>query len=241
MKHLSLKNWLAWGLSIMVLTGCHWDLWDQERYEALEQGDFWGEGETASRDLVEGTVPYGGAKLDTAYFAGMDANDQFISSLPAQIDLTRDFLERGQQRFGIYCAPCHGDQGLGNGMITKRGFPAPPSYTDQRLLEVPIGYFFDVMTNGFGRMYSYKSRISVEDRWAIAAYVRVLQLSQNGTPDKLTEELVNSAKNPPVRETGGHGHGGGHGDHDAGHDEHNDHDENADGHGEQEEEGHGEH
>lgn len=227
MKHVSLKNWMAWGLSIMVLTGCHWDLWDQQRYEALEQGDFWGEGETASRDLVEGTVPFGGAKLDTAYYAGMDANDQYIAALPAQIELTRDLLVRGQERFNIFCAACHGEQGLGNGMITKRGFPAPPSYTDQRLLEVPIGYFFDVMTNGFGRMYSYKSRISVEDRWAIASYVRVLQLSQNATPDKLSEKLLELAKNPPAPVTDAH---------DAGHGE-----DAGEGHETTEEEGHGEH
>ena len=93
-------------------------------------------------------------------------------------------------------------------MIPKRGFPNPPSYMDQRLLEVPIGYFFDVMTNGFGRMYSYATRVSVEDRWAIASYIRVLQLSQYATPDLLTEELLEMAKNPPaVEEDQGGGHG----------------------------------
>ena len=240
MKHVSMKNWLAWGLSIVALTGCHWDLWDQDKYEPLEQGDFWGEGETASRELVAGTVPYGadGAKLDTAYFTGQDANGDFIAQLPARVELTRELLLRGQQRFNIYCTPCHGEQGLGDGMITKRGFPQPPPYTDQRLLESPIGYYFDVMTNGFGRMYSYASRIPVEDRWAIAAYVRVLQLSQNATPDKMTEELLETAQNPPViaaLDSHGGGHGAGHVENDdaAGHQE--------DGHGEHEEDDHGEH
>lgn len=205
MKHITLKQWLALSLTVIALTGCHWDLWDQDRYEPLEQGDFWGEGEPASRDLVEGTVPYRGAKLDTAYFAGMDANDDYISQLPSQIVLSRELLERGKERFTMYCSPCHGHQGLGNGIITTRGFPNPPSYTDQRLLEVPIGYFFDVMTNGFGRMYSYKSRVTVEDRWAIASYIRVLQFSQNATPDLMSEELLEDAKNPPLPVTDAHG------------------------------------
>ncbi|MFP6584156.1 MAG: cytochrome c [Candidatus Hydrogenedentota bacterium] len=205
MKHIRLKQWLAWGVSVFVLTGCHWDLWDQKRYEPLEQGDFWGEGESASRNLVEGTVPYQGAKLDTAYYAGMDANDDFITQLPSQVVLSRELLVRGQERFMMYCSPCHGAQGLGNGIIPKRGFPNPPSYTDQRLLEVPIGYFFDVMTNGFGRMYSYKSRVTVEDRWAIASYIRVLQFRQNATPDLMSEELLTEAKNPPSPESGAHG------------------------------------
>jgi mono/diheme cytochrome c family protein len=233
MKHISLKNWMAWGLCLVALTGCHWDLWDQERYEPLEHGDNWGEGESSSRELIEGTVPYQGARLDTAYYKGMDANDDFITALPAQITLSRELLKRGQARFNIYCAPCHGEQGLGDGMIISRGFPTPPSYSDQRLLEVPIGYFYDVMTNGFGRMYSYKSRIPVEDRWAIAAYIRVLQLSQNGTQLNLSEELLELATNPPLPDAGAHAGG------------HEVAGENAEGHStdqsEQEEEGNGEH
>ena len=247
MKHVSMKNWLAWGLGIVALTGCHWDLWDQDKYEPLEQGDFWGEGETSSRTLVAGTVPFGAdaAKLDTAYFAGQDANGDFITDLPARVELTRDFLERGQARYQIYCSPCHGDQGLGNGMITKRGFPAPPSYTDQRLLESPIGYYFDVMTNGFGRMYSYASRIPVEDRWAIAAYVRVLQLSQNATPENIGDDALEAieadyqealAKAAAEAAAAHGGHGAAHGDHDE-----SDAEGHEDGHGEHEEDDHGEH
>ena len=229
MKQFTLKNWLLCCGVAVVLTGCHWDLWDQERYEPLEQGDFWGEGESSSRGLVEGTVPYKGARTDSAYYKGMDADGNFVASLPTQVTFSKDLLLRGQNRFNINCSPCHGYQGLGNGMITKRGFPNPPAYTDQRLLEVPIGYFYDVMTNGFGRMYSYANRVSVDDRWAIASYIRVLQLSQNATPDLLTEELLNLAKNPPskVEDAGGHG-APAEGDHDA--------DDN-----ENEEEGQGEH
>lgn len=240
-NHVSKKNWLAWGLSLFALTGCHWDLWDQAKYEPLEQGDFWGEDETSSRMPVEGTVPYGGARLDTAYYAGQNVNGEFIAGLPSNVELTRELLLRGQQRFNIYCAPCHGEQGLGNGMITKRGFPQPPSYTDQRLLESPLGYYFDVMTNGFGRMYSYSSRISVDDRWAIAAYIRVLQLSQNATPDKISEDMLTNAKNPPVM-AAADTHGAGHGDEHAADGNHDDDDHAGDNdHGEQEEEDHGEH
>lgn len=241
MKHVSMKNWLAWGLCIAALTGCHWDLWDQAKYEPLEQGDFWGEGETSSRTLVAGTVPYGvdGAKLDTAYFKGQDANGDFIAGLPARVELSRDLLLRGQQRFNIYCSPCHGEQGLGNGMITKRGFPQPPSYTDQRLLESPLGYYFDVMTNGFGRMYSYASRIPVEDRWAIAAYIRVLQLSQNATPDKIDAETEKTLVELIADlESGAHNADA----HPAAHVDNDDHEEAGDeDHGEQEDDEHGEH
>lgn len=230
MKHVTMKNWILWGLAAVVLTGCHWDLWDQDRFEPLEAGVMFGEGESSSRPLVEGTVPFQGAHTDTAYYKGQDAEGNYIAELPSQVTFSKELLERGQERFTIYCSACHGEQGLGNGMITKRGFPAPPSYTDQRLLEVPVGYFFDVMTNGFGRMYSYASRVTVEDRWAIASYIRVLQLSQNATPDLLTEELLNKAKNPPAVAEDSHGGG-----HDAA---------PADGHAadanEKEEEGHGE-
>jgi mono/diheme cytochrome c family protein len=181
----------------LILSGCHWDLWDQARYEPFEQGDFWGEGESSSRPLVEGTVPFGGARLDTALYKGMDADGNYIAELPEQIVFSKELLERGQERFNIYCIVCHGETGQGNGIIVKRGFPAPPSYMDDRLREVNIGYFYDVMTNGFGRMYSYKSRVPVEDRWAIAAYIRVMQFSQHATPDLLTEELLNLAQHPP--------------------------------------------
>ncbi len=208
MKWMSMKNWALCGLILATMTGCHPDLWNQDRYEPLEGAvSVFGEGQSSSRNLVEGTVPYEGAHLDDAYYRGRNANGDFVTELPKQIELTRETLLRGQERFAIYCSPCHGDQGLGDGMIVKRGFITPPSFTTPRLLESPVGYYFDVMTNGFGRMYSYASRVPVEDRWAIAAYVRVLQLSQNATPELLSAELLEKAKNPPVVETT---HGGEH-------------------------------
>jgi len=178
-----------------ALTGCHLDMWNQRRYEALEKGDFFGKGESSSRVPVEGTVPYQMAKLDTHYYQGR-VNGELVDELPKQIALTAELIQKGHDRFGIYCSPCHGLTGHGDGMVVQRGFPQPTSYMDQRLLESPLGYFFDVMTNGFGRMYGYASRIPVEDRWAIAVYVRTVQLSQNATPDLLPPDILDQARQP---------------------------------------------
>jgi mono/diheme cytochrome c family protein len=198
MKPWTLKHGMILGMCLVALSGCHWDMWDQDRYEPLEGGDFFGEGETSSRTLVAGVVPYKAPRLDDHLYAGRDENGELVSELPASVPLTKANLERGRERYQIYCTPCHGSDGEATGMITKRGFPQPPSYVDQRLLEAPVGYFYDVMTNGFGRMYSYATRISVEDRWRIAAYVKTLQLSQNALPEMLTEEILEKAKNPPA-------------------------------------------
>ena len=211
MKWMSMKYWVLCGAILMTLTGCHPDLWNQDRYEPLEgAADVFGKGESSSRTLVVGTVPYEGAKLDDAYYLGLDVNGKALTELPQQIELTRERLLRGQERYGIFCSPCHGDQGLGDGMVVKRGFVPPPSFSDPRLLGSPVGYYYGVMTNGFGRMYSYASRVPVEDRWAIAAYVRVLQLSQNATPDVMTAEMLERAKHPPApKAEGSHGTGAG--------------------------------
>jgi mono/diheme cytochrome c family protein len=182
-------------LCAAALTGCHLDMWQQRRYEPLEKGAFFGEGESSSRTPVEGTVPYHLAKLDSHYYQGR-VNGELIDALPAQIPLTAELIQRGHDRFGIYCTPCHGLTGHADGMVVHRGFPQPTSYMDQRLLEAPLGYFFDVMTNGFGRMYSYASRVPVEDRWAIAVYVRTIQLSQNATPDLLPPDVLEQARQP---------------------------------------------
>jgi mono/diheme cytochrome c family protein len=106
------------------------------------------------------------------------------------MELTDEVLARGQQRFNIYCAPCHGYAGAGNGMVVQRGFPAPQTFHQDRLRTAPPGYFFQVMTNGFGRMPSYARQVAVDDRWAIAAYVRALQLSQAAPADELPAEDV---------------------------------------------------
>jgi mono/diheme cytochrome c family protein len=110
--------------------------------------------------------------------------------------VTTEIIQRGQQRYNIYCSPCHGEMGDGNGMIVQRGLKRPPSYHNERLRKAPIGYFFDVMTNGFGAMLDYSQQVKPEDRWAIAAYIRALQLSQNATQADVPAGMT-TAKEPP--------------------------------------------
>jgi mono/diheme cytochrome c family protein len=160
-----------------ALTGCRQDMHDQPRYRPLADSSFFPDGR-ASRPLVAGTIARGHLKADSRYFAGKQGNE-FVNELPVQ--LTRDLLVRGQQRYDIFCAPCHGRAGDGEGMVVQRGFRHPPSFHQERLHNQALGHFYDVITNGFGAMSSYASRIPVADRWAIVAYIRALQLSQNAT------------------------------------------------------------
>ncbi len=106
-------------------------------------------------------------------------NGALTGQLP--LPLTPELLSRGRERFNAYCAPCHGEDGYGHGIVVRRGFPAPPSYHEPRLRTAPVGHFFDVITHGYGVMYSYADRVGVTDRWAIAAYIRALQRSQHAT------------------------------------------------------------
>ncbi len=129
-----------------------------------------------ARAPVSGTVARGQLRADEAFYTGR-LGTNLVDRLP--VPLTMDLLKRGQERFGIFCSPCHGRLGNGEGMVVKRGFRPPPSYHIDRLREAPIGHFFDVMTNGFGIMPEYAEQVPPEDRWAIAAYIRALQLSQN--------------------------------------------------------------
>ena len=161
------------------LVGCRQDMHNQPRYKPLAETDFFGDGR-ASRPTIADTVARGQLHTDLARFTGKE-NGKDIAYLPIQIAAAD--LQRGRERFNIYCSPCHGRLGDGHGMIVSRGLRQPPSYHDQRLVEAPIGHFFDVMTNGYGSMYSYASRVPVDDRWRIAAYIRALQLSQNAPAD----------------------------------------------------------
>lgn len=161
----------------VALVGCHSDMYDQPRYEPLERSDFFADGR-ASRPLVAGTVVYGAPYGDEAMLTGRSGGE-LTSELPLELDAA--LLRRGQERFNIYCSNCHGRTGEGNGMIVQRGYRQPPTYHSDRLRGVPIGHFFDVMTNGFGVMPSYAIQIKPRDRWAIAAYIRALQLSQFAT------------------------------------------------------------
>lgn len=212
--------------------GCRYDMQDQPRYKTYKKSDFYKDGR-ASRDLPEGTVPRGQLHADKAFYTGKidnpnpnapvttttDANgNTLVSSFPNDVDefpvpVTKELIDRGQERFDIYCIVCHGPTGKGDGMIVRRGFPQPPSYHDDRLRNAPVGHFFDVMTNGWGKMNSYAFQVQPADRWAIAAYIRTLQASRN--PDKILEmnrpngSNSNSAARPaatPASETNGGRH-----------------------------------
>ena len=161
----------------VALAGCRQDMHDAPRYEPLEASTFFANGQ-ASRMLVANTVARGTLREDTHLNEGK-VNGQLATTFPMPV--TADVMARGQERFNVFCSPCHGRTGSGNGMVVQRGFRAPPSYHEDRLRNAPVGYFFDVMTNGLGAMQDYASQVPVADRWAIAAYIRALQLSQRAT------------------------------------------------------------
>ena len=148
---------------------------DQPKYRGLRSSAFFADGASA-RPLVEGTVARGTLQEDEAFFTGK-IDKIAVKDLPFAVD--EQVLNRGEERFNIYCSPCHDRIGSGNGMIVKRGYRQPPSFHIDRLRESPPGYFVDVMTRGFGTMPSYSAQVTAPDRWAIAAYIRALQLSQN--------------------------------------------------------------
>jgi cytochrome c553 len=162
-------------LSLLLVTGCRRDMFDQPRSKPLAASDFFPDG-AGSRPLPANTVPRGYLHDDEAFYRGAIGTNLVIEF---PFPITREILRRGQERFEIYCAVCHGRTGDGNGMVVQRGFPAPPSYHTERLRNAPVGHFYDVMTRGYGAMYSQASRVSPNDRWAIAAYLRALQLSQS--------------------------------------------------------------
>jgi mono/diheme cytochrome c family protein len=170
--------------ALALCAGCHRDMRDEPRYEPLEATDFFANG-MASRPLVEGTIARGQLHEDEAFYSGKEGSE-FVSKIPLDVD--RALLERGQERFNIYCAVCHARTGEGNGMIVQRGFRKPPSYHIERLQNAPDGHFFDVMTNGFGAMPSYRIQIPPRDRWAIVAYVRVLQMSRHAKLEDVPAE-----------------------------------------------------
>jgi mono/diheme cytochrome c family protein len=164
-------------LLLAILAGCRQDMHDQPRFKPLAKSDFYADLRSA-RQPVEGTVARGQLHEDTYFYTGKVGN-LFGDYMPFPVN--EDVLARGQQRFNIYCAPCHSRTGDGNGMIVQRGFRAPPSYHTDRLRKAPLGYLFNVMTDGFGAMPDYAEQIPARDRWTIVAYIRALQLSQAAT------------------------------------------------------------
>lgn len=186
-----------------TLIGCHPDMWNQPRFTALQKNDFFADN-ASDRLPVENTVPYAGIRrpwtspvyaeltgakvvpdmLEEAFWTGKEG-DAFKAD--NYFEVNQRLLERGRERYNAICSHCHGEGGYGNGLIVQRGFPVPISYHTDRLREVEDGYIVDVIRNGFGRMYSYAARVSPEDRWAIAAYIRALQYSQNVPLTELTD------------------------------------------------------
>jgi len=173
---------------VFGLTACyrHDDMSIQPKfYHDYRPTSFFADG-MSERPLEVGVVPHGMARIDREFYFGRDSNGNFIDHFPAGFPTSGPELEqhilRGQQRYNIYCIVCHGQLGFGDGMIVKRGFPSPPSYHFDRLMyHEPLGHYFDVITNGWGAMFSYAERVSPEDRWNIIAYIKVLQLSENAS------------------------------------------------------------
>ena len=193
------SRWLAAGVILVAFSGCR-DMYDQPRYEPFETSDFFADG-SSSRPQVAGTVP----RNDPRNLPDVQDRNLLLTGLKdglpsrsAPFPVDRQVLDRGHQRYRIYCTPCHGELGDGKGVIVERGFTQPPSYHEERLKDAPLGHFFQVITDGHGAMYSFAARVAPQDRWAIAAYIRALQLSQNAKVSELPAEdqsqLQESAK-----------------------------------------------
>jgi len=181
---------------------------NQPRYRPLSSSKFFADGKSA-REPVPGTVARGELREDRAYFTGMVDDSTFTTELP--FVLTRDVLERGRERYGIYCSVCHDAVGTGRGMVVRRGYKQPPSFHIDRLRDERAGYFFDVITQGFAKMPGYAAQIPVQDRWAIVAYLRALQFSQRvpvaEMPAALRAEFERASAAPPPPPSGGAPHG----------------------------------
>jgi mono/diheme cytochrome c family protein len=183
-----------------ALVACRQDMHDQPKYRPFRQSEIFADKRSA-RPLVPGTVARGMLREDRAYYAGK-VGKEFVTAIPVTVDAA--LLERGRTGFQVFCSPCHGRTGRGDGMVVQRGFKKPGSYHTDRLRGVPIGYLYDVMTNGFGAMSDYAAQVPVGDRWAIAAYIRALQLSQHApvadVPADRRAELDKSPAAPRAEE-----------------------------------------
>ena len=218
-------GWILLAAICLLASGCgvRFDMQDQPRYKAYKESDFFSD-HRASRDLPEGTVARGLLKSNKALYTGKvdnpnpnvqvdtttnAAGNTIVTSFPDAIDefpvpVTKELVDRGQERYNIYCIVCHGPVGKGDGMLVRRGFSPPPTYHDDRLRNAPVGHFFDVISNGWGKMNGYAAQVPVADRWAIVAYIRTLQVSQN--PDemlKMNSTAVPKPNEAPKAETHG--------------------------------------
>jgi cytochrome c5 len=178
--------------ALLFAAGCRQDMHNQPRYKPLRASTLFADGSSA-RPLVEGTVARGTLQEDEAFYTGK-VGTQTVKEMPFQV--TEADLNRGQERYNIYCTPCHDTTGSGKGMVVRRGYRPPPSFHDPRLKAADAGYIFDVVTNGFGAMPDYKTQIAARDRWLIVSYLRALQLSgaataadvPGGNPDEANKQ-----------------------------------------------------
>ncbi len=162
-----IRSWVL-GLVLAASAGCSYNMSKQPRYNPFAPSDFYSDGQSV-RNPVPGTVPRDYSRRDAA----------FATTEKMPVPVTAELLKRGQERFDIFCSPCHGRLGDGEGIVVQRGFLHPPSYHTDRLRNAPDGLFYQVITDGFGKMASYGNRVPPDDRWAITAYIRALQLSQS--------------------------------------------------------------
>lgn len=176
--------------SALAGSACRQDMHDAPRYDPLEASTVFPKGSSA-QPLVAGTVPRGFLRADEAFYTAK-VGGQPIDTFPFAV--TRGDLDRGEERFNIYCAPCHGRTGSGNGMVVQRGFRQAASLHMARLREMPVGYLYDVITNGFGVMPDYRGQIEPEDRWRIVAYIRALQLSHAATEADVPADELSKLK-----------------------------------------------
>ena len=184
-------------VSIVALSGCRQDMHNQPKYRPLRGTAFFADG-SSSRPLPEGTVARGTLDDNAAFFTGKIGNAP-VRELPFKVD--EALVSRGQERYNIFCTPCHDATGSGRGMVVQRGFKQPPSFHDERLRSAEAGYFFDVMTSGFGAMPDYKMQLSARDRWAVVAYIRALQLSQHAATSDIPGGDPTKAQ-PPAPQPG---------------------------------------
>ncbi len=184
-------------LAALSASACRQDMQDQPKYIPLRGPTSFFADHRSERPLMEGTVARGHLDDDALFYTGNGPDGKPSNEFPFPV--TRDVILRGQDRFNIYCAPCHDRVGNGDGMIVRRGFRHPPSYHIDRLRSAPNGYIFDVITNGFGAMPDYAAQIQPADRWAIVAYVRALQLSQNAS----VKDVPAGQSIPPALSLGG--------------------------------------
>ena len=193
-RPVSLRRLAAPVFLALCLAACRSDMQDTPKAKTFRPSQFFDDRLTA-RPLVAGTVPAGGLADEEVLYNG-SVNGRLVTVFPFPV--TRDVLARGRERYNIFCAPCHGRTGDGNGMIARRGFRHPPSYHIYRLRNAPVGHYYDVITHGFGSMYDYADRVAPRDRWAIIAYIRALQLSQNAAiadvPESTRPQLDGATK-----------------------------------------------